>query len=85
VFELRDEFCPWNEGRWRLADGAAERTDDAPDLRCDVAVLGSMYLGGVALSALAQANLVEELTPDAIARADSVFRHGLQPWCPEIF
>jgi predicted acetyltransferase len=85
VFELRDEFCPWNEGRWRLADGAAERTDDAADLRCDVAVLGSIYLGGVALSALAQASLVEELTPGAIARADGLFRHGLQPWCPEIF
>jgi predicted acetyltransferase len=85
VFELRDEFCPWNEGRWRLADGAAERTDDAPDLRCDVSVLGSLYLGGIALSALAQANLVDELTPGAIARADGVFRHGLQPWCPEIF
>jgi predicted acetyltransferase len=85
VFELRDEFCPWNEGRWRLAGGAAERTEDAPDLRCDVSVLGSLYLGGISLSALAQANLVEELTPGAIARADGVFRHGLHPWCPEIF
>jgi predicted acetyltransferase len=85
VFELRDEFCPWNEGRWRLEGGAAERTEDAPDLRSDVSVLGSLYLGGIALSALAQANLVEELTPGAIARADGVFRHGLHPWCPEIF
>jgi hypothetical protein len=48
-------------------------------------VLGSIYLGGISLSALAQANLVEELTPAAIARADGVFRHGLHPWCPEIF
>jgi predicted acetyltransferase len=85
VFELRDEFCPWNEGRWRLANGATERTDDEPDLRCDVSVLGSIYLGGISLSALAQANVVEELTPGAIARADGVFRHGLLPWCPEIF
>jgi predicted acetyltransferase len=85
VFELRDEFCPWNEGRWRLADGATERTDDEPDLRCDVAVLGSIYLGGISLSALVQANLVEELTLGAVARADGVFRHGLHPWCPEIF
>jgi predicted acetyltransferase len=85
VFELRDEFCPWNEGRWRLEGGAAERTEDTPDLRSDVAVLGSLYLGGITLSALAQANLVEELTPGAIARADGVFRHGLHPWCPEIF
>jgi len=85
VFEVRDEFCPWNEGRWRLAGGTAERTQDAPDLRSDVRVLGSIYLGGVKLAALAQANIVEELTPGAIDRADGIFRHGLHPWCPEIF
>jgi predicted acetyltransferase len=85
VFEVRDEFCPWNDGKWRLAAGVAERTDDAPDLRCGVGVMGSMYFGGVKLAALAQANLVEELKPGAIDRADGIFRHGLHPWCPEIF
>jgi predicted acetyltransferase len=85
VFDVRDAFCDWNEGRWRLANGKAERTDAAPDLRCDVAVLGSIYLGGVKLAAFEQANLVEELTPGAIERGDGLFRHGLHPWCPEIF
>jgi predicted acetyltransferase len=85
VFEVRDAFCSWNDGRWRLVDGKAQRTDAAPNLRCDVAVLGSIYLGGVKLAALAQAKLVEELTPGAILRADGIFRHGLHPWCLEIF
>jgi predicted acetyltransferase len=85
VFEVRDAFCDWNDGRWRLANGRAERTDAEPDLRCDASVLGAAYLGGERFAALAQANLVEELTPGAIERADGVFRHGLHPWCPEIF
>ena len=85
VFEVRDAFCEWNEGRWRLAGGKAERTEDEPDLRCDASVLGSIYLGGERLAALAQANLVEELTPGAIDRADGGFRQRLHPWCPEIF
>jgi predicted acetyltransferase len=85
VFEVRDAFCPWNEGRWRLAGGKAERTDADADLALDVAALGSAYLGGIRFAQLAQGGNVEELTPGAIERADGIFRHGLHPWCPEIF
>ena len=28
VFDVRDAFCPWNEGRWRLESGEASRTND---------------------------------------------------------
>jgi predicted acetyltransferase len=85
VFEVRDTFCAWNEGRWRLADGTAERTDAEVDLALDVTSLGSAYLGGVGFAQLAQGGRVEELKPGAIERADGIFRHGLHPWCPEIF
>jgi predicted acetyltransferase len=85
VFDVRDEFCPWNEGRWRLAGGAAERTDADADLALDVTVLGSAFLGGIRFAQLAQGGRVEELKPGAIERADGLFRHGLHPWCPEIF
>ena len=85
VLEVRDAFCPWNEGRWRVAGGAAERTDANADLALDVAALGSAFLGGIRFAQLAQGGGVEELRPGAIARADGLFRHGLHPWCPEIF
>ena len=86
VFEVSDAFCPWNEGRWKLAGAACERTDDEPDLRCDVTALGSVYLGGFTFAELQRALRVEELRPSAIDRADAVFRRtGVAPWCPEIF
>jgi predicted acetyltransferase len=85
VFEVRDAFCPWNEGRWRLADGVASRTDSPADLALDVSTLGSAFLGGIRFAQLAQAGGVSELRPGAIERADGIFRHGLHPWCPEIF
>jgi predicted acetyltransferase len=85
VFDVRDAFCPWNEGRWRLAGGTAERTDADADLALDVAALGSAYLGGIRFAQLAQGGQVQELNPGAIERADGIFRHGLHPWCPEIF
>ena len=83
VLEVRDALCPWNEGRWRVR---GERTDDAAaDLALDVSALGAAYLGGMRFATLAQGGHVEELEPGAIERADGIFRHGLHPWCPEIF
>ncbi len=86
VFEVADSFCPWNEGRWTLSGGSCARTDDEPDLRCDVSVLGSVYLGGFTFAELERGLRVEELRPGAVDRADAIFRRTtVRPWCPEIF
>jgi len=85
VIEFVDQFCPWNEGRWRVGDGGVKRTESEPELRCDVTALGSVYLGGFTWAQLARALRVEELRPGAIARADALFRTARAPWCPEIF
>jgi predicted acetyltransferase len=85
VFEIRDGFCEWNDGRWKLEAARAERTDDPPDLRLDVDVLGSAYLGGVTFGQLQRALRLEELHGGAVAHADDLFRTAAHPWCAEIF
>jgi predicted acetyltransferase len=85
VLDVRDEVCPWNEGRWRVEGGEASPADDAADLALDVADLGSVYLGGFSFRELGRAGHVEELAQGAIDRADSIFRTDVAPWCPEIF
>ena len=73
VFEVEDAFLPENTGRWRLAGGKAERTDEAADLALDVGELGAAYLGGFTFGELLRAGLVRELTEGGAARADAVF------------
>jgi predicted acetyltransferase len=85
VFDVRDAFCPWNEGRWRLEGGEAARTNDEPDIGLDVSDLGSVYLGGFTFRALQRAGRLDELTEGAVYRADATFRTEGLPWCPEIF
>jgi predicted acetyltransferase len=85
VIEVADEFCPWNAGRWWVSSSGIKRTDEAPELRCDVSCLGSVYLGGFSWTQLARALRVQELIPGAIARADTIFQTRSAPWCPEIF
>ncbi len=85
VIEVGDAFCPWNEGRYRLARGVAERTSVGPDLTLDADALGAAYLGGAGFTALAQAGRVIEHRSGALRRADALFRGDRAPWCPEVF
>jgi predicted acetyltransferase len=87
--ELADAFLPANAGVWRLEVSGGEArvspSDDEPELRLDVADLGSAYLGGFTFAQLARALRVEELAEGALERADDLFRTRSAPWCPEIF
>ena len=85
VFDVHDEFCPWNEGRWKLEGGTAARTEEDADIALSAQSLGSAYLGGVPFTALARAGRAEELKDGALMRADGLFRWDRHPWCPEIF
>jgi predicted acetyltransferase len=85
VLDVRDEFCPWNQARWRVAAESVDRTTAEADLRLDVNELGSVYLGGFTFDQLHRAERLDELKEGAVARADELFRTERQPWCPELF
>lgn len=85
VLDVRDEFCPWNQARWRVGQDAVDRTTAEADLRLDVSELGSVYLGGFTFDQLRRAGRLEELKEAAATRADGLFRTERQPWCPELF
>jgi predicted acetyltransferase len=89
TLELRDDYCPWNAGRWRVdvSDGraAAGRSTSDADLALDAADLGALFLGGSTASALAQSGRVVELRPGGLATADRLFPTPLRPWCPSEF
>ncbi|MFF2813478.1 GNAT family N-acetyltransferase [Streptomyces sp. NPDC058000] len=86
VLDVRDGFCPWNTGRYRLQaeDGSAvcEPTTAPADLRLTAAELGAAFLGGTTLSALSSAGLVEELRSGALSLASAAFRGEHEPWYP---
>jgi predicted acetyltransferase len=89
VFELTDEYCPWNAGRYRLevAGGRAHvtPTTDDTDLALDANDLAAMYLGEFSATALSLTGRVAETRPQGLAKADRLFTTALRPWCPQEF
>jgi predicted acetyltransferase len=89
VFEVRDPFCPWNDGRWHVwghpAGAFCDRTDRDPDLVLDIEALSAAYLGGTSLATLQAAGRVTEISPGAVTLASTAFFWPVTPWCPEEF
>jgi predicted acetyltransferase len=84
VFDVRDAFCPWNEGRYALEAGAegatCERTDGEADLVLTANELAAAYLGGSSFSQLHRAGRVSEERPGALGTADAMFAWDPPPW-----
>lgn len=89
VLEVVDPTLPESSRRWRLdagPEGAECRPTDADaDLALDVADLGTCWMGGAPMSALARAGRVVEGTPGAVRRGDALFAVDRPPWCATAF
>ncbi len=80
--EVRDELLTDNDGLYELTadhgEASCRRSTHGPaDVSLGVAALGSVLLGGVSFSRLADAGLVMERAPGAVARSDALF--AVQP------
>lgn len=86
--QIEDVFRPSTSGTYRLevSDGEVrcERVDDAPDVSCDIDVIGHLYLGGGNARTMSVAGrLVGD--PEAVGLMHRMFGTDRAPWCPEVF
>lgn len=86
VIEVDDALVPENAGRWRLKvrDGVgsvAPAPGAEPDVALGIQELGAAYLGGVSLTSLAAAGLVEERRAGALARLSAALGSDVAPVC----
>jgi predicted acetyltransferase len=84
VLEVSDPFPVPSVRRYLLTSSPAATecspTSAEPELTLDVGTLGAAYLGGATFTTLAAARRVCELTPGAVARADSMFKTDTAPF-----
>ena len=86
---MQDDFCPWNEGVFRLeADddglGHCEPSSAKAELELTPFALGSAYLGGHQFRGLARAGILSG-SSESLRQADAMFTWDPLPWCQEVF
>jgi predicted acetyltransferase len=92
VFDVRDELCPWNAGRWRLSAGPEHArcspsagSLDSVAFSLDVRELGAAFLGSRTLNAFADAGLAAVLDPVGFATASRAFSWPVAAHCGWMF
>lgn len=85
VLAVRDALLPANGGSYRITPDGVSPVDQPPQLECDVAVLGRLYLGDVAPSTLAATGWLTVHDPSALPAADALFATGTVPWSGTYF
>lgn len=89
ILDLRDDYCPWNAGRWQLdvSKGRARvtRTEQTADLGLSASELASLFLGGFTATALVASGRIEQLRSSSLGTADALFPTAGKPWCPQEF
>jgi predicted acetyltransferase len=89
VFRMTDSLCPWNEGIYCLevepcGTGECRRVETAPTCELTPFTLGTVYLGGHRVSALARAGLIAG-DPESLRQLDAMFAWAPLPWCSDMF
>jgi predicted acetyltransferase len=89
VFEVRDELCPWNAGRWALEAGPegahVARSKESPELTLDVSALTQILFGQVAPSRSVRYGRAEATAGAPLDLWDGMWRTEFAPFCPDTF
>ncbi|MBW2061651.1 MAG: GNAT family N-acetyltransferase [Deltaproteobacteria bacterium] len=89
TFEILDDLCPWNQGRWKLETSAAEAsitpTGEEPDLVMPISTLALLVFGQISATEAARMGRLDVLKPDALPLWDRVMRTKYRPFCADQF
>jgi predicted acetyltransferase len=89
TFEVRDEMCPWNAGRWLLetsgAESRVERTTAEPHLTMPVQTLSMLLFGQISATDAARMGRLDAHDQSALDRWDLVMRTRYRPYCADQF
>ncbi|HEY91410.1 MAG TPA: GNAT family N-acetyltransferase [Dehalococcoidia bacterium] len=89
TFEVIDDFCPWNQGTWKLEtspEGSSiMRTDETPQLVMPVSTLALLVFGQVNASEAARMARLDVNKQEALPVWDKTMRTRYRPACSDSF
>jgi predicted acetyltransferase len=89
TFEVSDDFCPWNQGKWEanITAGGTEvrRTNKTPQLVMPVSTLAMLFFGQISSSEAARMGRLDASDSKALPLWDRVMRTDYRPFCADMF
>ncbi|MFC1917006.1 enhanced intracellular survival protein Eis [Chloroflexota bacterium] len=89
TFEILDDLCSWNRGRWKLETSAAEasisRTSEEPELVMPISTLAMLVFGQISATEAARMQRLDVLKASALSTWDRVIRTAYRPFCADLF
>jgi len=89
TFEVRDELCPWNDGRWEVEITAGEasvrRTSASPQLVMPVSTLALLVFNHITATEAARIGCLDVAEQSALPTWDAAMRTAYRPFCADGF
>ena len=89
VFDLQDDLCTWNTGRWKMQTTGLEttisRTKEQPELSLPVTTLAALTFGYLNATQAARMGKLDTYDNNALIRWDTIMRTSYRPACSDIF
>jgi len=89
TFEIIDDLCPWNRGRWKLEASAAgssiNRTGEEPQLMMPISTLAMLVFGQISATEAARMERLDVLDDGALSSWDRVMHTTYRPFCADNF
>jgi predicted acetyltransferase len=88
-FEVIDDFCPWNTGKWKLevspTGAEVTQTDGKVQLVMPVSTLAMLMFGQISATEAARMARLDVIDTKALDLWDSVMRTPYRPFCDDMF
>lgn len=89
TFEIVDDFCTWNQGKWEvdITKGGTEvrRSNKTPQLTMPVSTLAMLFFGQISASEAARMGRLDLGNSKALPLWDEVMRTDYRPFCADLF
>jgi predicted acetyltransferase len=89
TFEIIDELCPWNKGRWKMETSAAgthiSRTNEEPQLVMPISTLAMLVFNQISATEAARMARLDINDHNALSLWDRVMKTIHRPFCADLF
>ncbi len=89
TFEVLDDLCPWNGGRWKLETSGSKtsvnHTKVEPQLVMPISTLAMLAFGQISATEAAQMGRLDVVEQSSLPLWDRVMRTTYRPFCADLF